>query len=542
MKDIASLSHRLFRYGGSAWAARILLCLAVFISYASIWPNTFVFDDLPLIARNEFLQHWSDLPKLLTSLSFTGGGIPGGFYRPVQMLIYFFIYQTFGPSTVAFHMLNLLLQALNACLLYHFGLRAGFKKSAAFAAALLWAVHPLNSIDVTYMASTAELLWGSFCLIGLIMLLPDFTSRKIWQALIFFILAMCCKESAVVFPALAMATLFLTSKGRLRLSTYLKTWPLWLVAICYTSVRLWFAHNNPDNGNPADLLTRLLTSLATLPLYARLIVWPAGLHFERVFPAFSSMMAWQPVAGALMIGLSLVQILLGHGQRGLALSFGLLWCGAALAPYTGIVVPINALFSEGWMYLPTMGLFLGGAQTAADVLEKSKGMARLLVLALALSLGVTTFFHNKVWRSTETLYQNIPPDEEHSTRLSLFLGPFYMQQGEFDRAIDHMQYEIDHDRLPLILQANLHWKLAMAWLHVPPDRNGMTFTLNTHSLPSDQHIPEAIRELGQALQDSPDFYPAHTALAALYRYQNNSQMADFHTKQADAILKKQGSH
>jgi hypothetical protein len=238
MEKMTTAFFKNFPGGASPWPARGILCLAVLVSYASVRPNEFVFDDMHLIVGNTFLQHWSSLPRLLTSMSYAGYGIPGGFYRPLQMLIYFLIYQAFGLSSVAFHALSIALQALNACLLHHFGIKAGFKKGVAFSAALLWAVHPLHTIDVAYAASLAELLWSAFSLLGLITLLPDFTPRKICKAMLFFMLALGCKESAVVFPALAAATLFLVNKDRARFSTYLKTWPLWLLSVCFIAIWL----------------------------------------------------------------------------------------------------------------------------------------------------------------------------------------------------------------------------------------------------------------------------------------------------------------
>ena len=534
--------------GNSPWPARVFLCMSVLLSYASVWPNEFVFDDKGLIVWNEFLKHWSSLPRLLTSQDYAGYNMPGGGYRPIQMLIYFLIYQAFGPSTVAFHALNIFLQALNACLLHHFGIRAGFKKGAAFAAALLWAVHPLHTSVVAYMASTAELLRGSFCLLGLITLLPDFTPRRIWRAMIFFMLALGCKESSVVFPALAAITFFFISKDRTRVTAYLKMWPLWLLAACYIAIWLLFLHITNNNMSPmhiqdytSNFTNRALTSLATLPVYARLIVWPVDLHIERSFPIFSTLLAWQPMTGVLMAGLGFLQIFWGRTRRTLALSFGLLWFAIALSPYTGIVIPIDARINEGWLYLPTMGLFLGGAQTATGFFETRQNAARLLVMALAISLGIATFFQNEIWRNIETLYQSVLHREGRVDQLGAHLGLFYMEQGEFDKAIEQFQYGLDHaDERSKIGRAYSHFRLALAWLHVRIDNKTLKVDDMIRILPSCQHIPEAVGELEKALQDNPDFYQAHQLLAFLYRYQGNNLMADFYQKQADAILRTRG--
>jgi hypothetical protein len=549
MEKMTPAFFRNFPSGKSPWPARIFLCLAVLVSYASVWPNEFVFDDMHLIVGNDFLRSWSSLPKLLTSMSYAGYGIPGGFYRPVQMLIFFLIYQAFGLSAIPFHALSIALQALNACLLHHFGIKAEFKKGVAFSAALLWAVHPLHTINVAYAASMAELLWSSFCLLGLITLLPDFTPHKIFTAMVFFILALGCKESAVVFPALAAATLFFVNKDRARYATYLKTWPLWLLSVCFITLWLLLIHKFGSTltgaGDPGyfqaytfNLKNRIITSLATLPVYAWLIVWPVGLHVERVPAVSSTLFAWLPMTGALMAGLGLLQILRG---RVVALSFGILWFAIALSPYTGILVPIDAFLSEGWMYMPTMGLFLGVTQTAAGFFDKSKNAAWLLVLALAFALGSATFIQVKVWRNTETLYQSVLQNGGYVARLSDYLGLYYMEHSEFDKAVEQFQYVLDKlGAGPRVTWAT-HLRLALSWLHVSIDAS-QTVRINdvVRALPSCQHIPEAVAELGKTLQDNPDYYWAHQALSAIYRYQGNSQMADFHLKQAEEILKKQG--
>jgi Tfp pilus assembly protein PilF len=85
-------------------------------------------------------------------------------------------------------------------------------------------------------------------------------------------------------------------------------------------------------------------------------------------------------------------------------------------------------------------------------------------------------------------------------------------------------------------------RLAIAWLHIRPDeRGGASLDDVLGALPACRHIPDAIRELGQVLQENPDFYWAHAALAIIYRYQGNNQMADFHQKQVGLILQKQGN-
>ncbi len=174
----------------------------------------------------------------------------------------------------------------------------------------------------------------------------------------------------------------------------------------------------------------------------------------------------------------------------LALSFGLLWFAATLSPYTGIVIPVDALVAEGWMYIPMMGLFLGAAQAATGLFEKKQDAARLLVLALAFSLSTATFLQNRVWEQhLETVYQNTVQDLEPGERLYV-MGLFYLQQGDFDEAIEQFQRGIDHpgDRTNTQL-ASTHMWLAMAWLHVDVKEDNITMESLLRALPSSPLYP-----------------------------------------------------
>jgi hypothetical protein len=534
-----------------AAAPYLFLAGAVFAVYANVYRNAFVLDDMILIVQNGLLRDWGHLPDLLTGLTNSGAGMGGGFYRPLQMLLYFFIYQVFGLSTMAFHTLNVALHAANAGLVYRLGCRIGFRPGACFAAALLWAVHPLFTEAVTYMASTADPLFSFFCLSGLLVLLPDFTPRKIWLASMLFVLALGAKESAIVFPALATATLFLVSQEPLRFSTYLKTWPLWLLAAVYMAgwlmlqkagYSVYDPRGVPDLQSYADNFTnRVLTGLAALPAYFRLLAWPTGLHMERTYPVFSSFWSWPVIAGAAMVVVAVLQILWGRAKRGLALSWGLLWFVAAHTPNTGIVIPINALVAEHWMYLSSIGLFLGVAQTVAvwsDRWTSKKVMASAVTLAV-MFLGVKAYLQNRVWYSPGTFYENILACGESTGRLHNNLGLFYWGQGEFDKAIGQFRFVAADPGVRMQpMMMGVHTNFALIYLRARMDRNGIVMLeeVNRALAQGGGQIPEAIEQLNRALELAPDFFWANQILGAIYAHQGNKEKADFYNNRAKTTM------
>jgi tetratricopeptide (TPR) repeat protein len=524
-----------------AAAPCLFLAAAVFAVYANIYRNTFINDDLRLIVHNSFLQDWRRLPDLLTNIIEAGAGSEGFFYRPLQMLLYFFLYQAFGPSTAAFHVLNVALHALNAGLVYRLGCRLGLRRAASFAAALLWAVHPLHTEAVTYMSATADPLFSLFCLLGILVLLPDFAPRKFWPASLLFVLALGSKEAAVVFPALATITLFLVSKERLRFSAYLKTWPLWLLAALYVAIELLYRHQAGNivmydhmdalylQSYEHDIVNRLLTALATLPVYFGLILWPTGMHLERVFAIFTGLGSWQVMAGAVMVAGVVLQILWGQARRGLFLSWGLLWFAAAQSPNTGILLPVNALVSEHWMYLPTIGLFLGAAQTVAAWLDSLKSkkaaiFAAGLVALAALSLGAKTYFQNRAWHDPVAYYENIVSSGENSGRAYANLGKNYWARGEFEKAIKYQRLAVAYFSVqPSPKLSFMHFNLALMYLGIRPGDENSVVTAEDlrRALPLSDRLPEAIEEMKKAHELNPDFYWINEFLAVIHDYQKN---------------------
>jgi tetratricopeptide (TPR) repeat protein len=512
----------------------LLLIAAVLIAYINSINNQFVFDDTLLITINDYLNDWGSLGKLLTGSTIAGAHIVGGFYRPLQMLLYFLIYQATGPVPFGFHLLNIALHAANACLLFALGRRLNFNAAATFLAALIWALHPIHTEAVTYISGTADPLAAFFCLAGLLALFPDFAPRRFWHAAPFMILGLLAKESTVAFPLLAMCCLYFTSAKRFDAKTYLSTWPLWVIAFVYVYWRSTVPgldgpqsfdrlYRMPEYSKLAEYavhpLMRLYTFLATLPAYLGLLLWPHDLHMERDFEILSNPLSGMVAAGTALCIASLVTIIRG-GQRLRPLGFGLLWFAAAHFPDTGLLIPMNAIFLEHWMYLPTAGLFLGLAQTLYLALGNLRKPAAAGVLALALILAALTTMQNTLWRDPVTFYTYLFKFGVGSARTHNNLASAYMADRNYDAAIAELRRALDLGDT----YAEIHYNLAQALLRLPDQQ---------------AHMQEAIDEFTRAAEIDPDFYRAYDMLAQIYAFYGNKEKSGFYKQKADAARKNQ---
>lgn len=523
---------------GQRFAPYAFLVAAVFAVYANVYNNAFVFDDDLLIRINELLRSWSTFGQLLTASTTAGAHIAGGFYRPVQNILYFIVFQLGGESPVGFHFLNIALHAANACLGYRLALRLNLDPRAALLGMLVWALHPLHTEAITYMSGTADPLFVLFCLGGLNVILPKANLRQVLLSLPFFALALLSKETAVVFPALVVVCLYFISDRRLKVKTYSATWPLWIITTLYLAWRV----NSPDLDGPErykELLkmpafatmkyyaenpsVRFMTFLATLPAYAQLILWPVGLHMERTFPLYDDPASLQVMTGALMLVITAVQIFANRSQAARPLTWGLLWFGAAHAPNSGVLFSMNSLFLEHWMYLPTIGLFLGVAQSFIPILNRiNKPQAYSIAagcgLIVVTALTARTYDQNRIWGDPITFYTNIFSHGVQSPRAHNNLAIAYMGQRNLPKAIEEYRRAIAEGDT----YAETHYNLAIALMALPDQK---------------AQLPQVIAELERSLQIEPGFFRSYQMLADLYTQMGDKTKAEAYRLKANQLLK-----
>src|SRR3990172_2364776 len=160
--------------------------------YANALRNPFVYDDHRMVADNPSLR---DLSNPLFVLVFQP-------FRPAVTLSYALDYAIWGLDPFGYHLTNLLLHCLNVALLFRLiagipgteassprraaSLRPPGRGVAALAAAL-FAVHPMGTESVGYVASRSGVLCASFalgsllCFQGALACAPG-ARRRLWLA------------------------------------------------------------------------------------------------------------------------------------------------------------------------------------------------------------------------------------------------------------------------------------------------------------------------------------------------------------------------
>jgi protein O-mannosyl-transferase len=443
------------------WAPFAIIATLTLIAYCNIFGNQFLFDDDLLIIHNKFIKSWSYLYEIFTQSVTAGSADIGGFYRPLQNITYLIVYSLAGLDPIAFHFPSFFLHIANGCLLFSFGKKLGFNRLPLLIACVIWAIHPIHTQAITYMSGIADPLYAFFVLIALNYLLPDFTLRKILHACPIFMLALLSKETAVTFlPILFVVMFYCKPDVRWQPKTYAVTWPLWVTAGIFLIWRFGFIDLAPVyiDADPYNhnIMLRVWTFFATIPSYIGLLLAPIDLRLQRTFLVYDHPFYKASMAGIAVIGYVLWLALRKRTAPASPAAFAGLWFFAAMAVYTGILHPLNALILEHWMYVPIMGLFIGMAEALS---RKQWNIHRPVLVAASATLIVAmmtmTFIQNRVWYDIFTLYAHIQKFDQLTARDYNNIATQYDNTYDYDGAIQYYYKALSVDDFVPVTRYNL---------------------------------------------------------------------------------------
>jgi len=413
-----------------AWHAALVVA-AVAVVYANALGAAFVWDDLYLVVGNPAIKQLAHVPGLFWSDLFPAG-IDSGYYRPLQALTYAVDYAFWGLNPAGFHLTNVVLHAATAVLLYRVGVRVLGSATAALAAALLFAVHPLHVEAVTYVAGRSDPL-AALCLLVAVLGFLRGDARGRGLSVAAYVCALLAREAAFVLPLL-LVVLDRVPPGRVRRppSSYLPyvgALGLYVVlrSLVPTPTPVAFAETVP-------LGFRLLTMAEVIVRYLGLVVAPIGLHMERVVAPVTSVVDPRALAAVAVVAMLVISLIRARSTRAWPVALGGAWFFVALLPVAHLV-PLATFMAEHWLYVPLMGLCLA-AGWSIDAIPPPGGRRAMAVgVAVVVAVyGGITMRQSARWRDGRTLYEYLVPLAPESARVRVNLAQVYQEAGELERA------------------------------------------------------------------------------------------------------------
>lgn len=376
------------------------------------------------ISGHEFLTNWDDSRYVLENADIRGFEPERlkaiftryyvGNYAPVQMLSYMVDYTLWGLWPGGYLLVNLLLHAANALLLYHLFLRLIGNRMAAFIGAAFFLLHPVQVESVAWISQRKNLLAMFFFLFAweFYRAYREASGRSRWgcyaASLVALLLALLSKSVTVIFPAVMVLFdhCYPPVDGR---SRYLDKVPYLLVAATAAVVALmsqtpdyteWGAGGGRAVYHGGSIMATFLTMLPVYCSYLRLIVWPTNLS-ALYDPVIHTTLDAGVLTALLLLGgvLFLVYRLYRYDRR---MAFWPLVAMAALLPVSQIV-PLVTLMNDRYLYFPLIGVAALTGYAANGLVKRPAIVVSLLILLLLASLSSQ---RARVWRNSYTLWSD----------------------------------------------------------------------------------------------------------------------------------------
>ena len=539
----------------SAWLILLLLLLAV-LPYTNTLQNGFVYDDNNEVLTNPYIRSFAHLGDIFSTriLEHLGARGATNYYRPISVFGFLICYKLFGLLPYGFHLANLLLHALIVCVLFGLTQRLFQDQWLAFTAAAIFALHPIHTESVAWISGVTDLDLAVFYLGAFWFFLTSArpqggvaaeivgadsagpwpnavrpyvqSARSEWMQLGMvscFVLALLSKEQAATLPLVAM--IFEHFYRADRAST---TWrqkvsrygSLWLLVLAYVLFRVRFfgAFAPVQLTRNVSWYEAFLSAFSLAGLYVWKMLWPV--HLIAYYPFHKSVTLLDPgvLAGVAALGLCAVAFA-SLWKRHHIVSFGLIWFFINIAPVLNSRWLGPNVFTERYLYLPSVGLCLVAAWGIQEIWNRSTARPRVWRVAFGTFFGllallgfIRILIRNRDWRDDETYYRVTLAAVPEAASLRLNLGAVYwnrMQPAAAER----------------------EWKLALV---VSPNSAQLLNNLGLVSVGKKRN-EEAIAYFQRSMRLRPNYPDAHLNLGRLYETMGRSPEAELQLRAAVAL-------
>ena len=442
-----------------------ILAAVVFTLYRGVVHYPFQFDSLVGIEQNPYIRDMWDIGQIW-------------WHNPSRFIVYFsfaFNHHLGGYDTFGYHILNIIVHAVTTVVYYYF-LRLLFRTAdrgdnitvdtplttaCLFTAALVFAVHPLQTQAVTYIWQRGTSIGALFYIGSLAAYLKsaldeqDGRPAPRWKGWLvasvgLAFLSMISKQFSVTIPVAVGLLEFLVISGSVeglkkRLPRMAPFVPMLLIVPIFTTL--------VGKGEVGDLGERaanllpthqyLMTELNVIVfVYFKLLFYPVNQNLDYDFPPAVSL-GDCAVAFMILAALFAAGVLL-HRKNRIA-SFSIIFAFLAASVESSFFVLEDPVF-EHRMYLPLTGLLAAMValerQALANIIASSRAriiIAMALMIAVSVPLYAVAKERNLVWSDPVLLWADVVAKSPNKARGYNNLASSLLQKNgmeNVDKAIE----------------------------------------------------------------------------------------------------------
>jgi tetratricopeptide (TPR) repeat protein len=546
------------------FSALLLFLSMVFLIYSPAINGDFVWDDDLHLTDNKQLESVEGLKNIWLKLGATVQ------YYPLTFTSFWFEKRLWGNNPTGYHIINLLLHASSAIILWRILIMLAIP--GAFLAALIFLVHPVNVESVAWITERKNTLSGLFYFVSLIFYLrflkledplaftkKIFLQKRNWLLYIFsiisFLLAILSKTATCTLPAVILLLIW-WKKGSIKLKDVTLTLPLLFLTFVITHITLSMEKTTVGaKGIHWDLsfLERFIIAGKSLWFYLYSLIFPLNIAFSYPKWSMDSAVAINYLPSLTFLGLIFV-LAWFCDKLGKAPLVAILFFSGTLLPTLGFFnfyYMRYSFVSDHFQYLACIGpiavcsalltKFGTSLSKFSDSVKISCYFPPTCAVLILLLLCIVTWKQAHIFKSNETLWRNTMKKDPSSGRARVELGREMRKQGEHEEALEHF-------RKAVVLQPNFHeahYNLAREYhykgelsLAISEFKKSLELKSTFHfaidglarALAEQGNLKKALQLSRQCIRLQPSFVPGIVTLANILEKLGNSKEAQAYYK------------
>ncbi len=437
----------------------LALLFAVIATYSNHFQNGFHFDDTHAVVGNIYIKNIHNIPLFFKDAT-TFSSLPTNqSYRPVVATTLALDYWLGkGLHPFFFHLSTFILFIIQGFLMYFlylkvFDLSYGESRIdlVALSATAWYLLHPANAETINYVVARSDSISTLFIVLSFALYLYSPLCRKWHLYLIPVGVGILTKPVAGFFAPLLFVHILLFEKKTPLTELFKKGRRAQTISAVRTALPtllfcgglLAFVRKmDPPTWTPggSSLFNYVITQPYVMLHYFTTFFLPIGLSADTDWKPFDSLLDARFFIGAIFVLVLLfIAVITSKKQRLRPISFGILWFFIALLPTS--LIPLAEVMNDHRIFLPYVGLTISVSWAAAlgllglrnsfqskPVFNRSVFAGVLIVLAV---YACGTYQRNRVWRTEETLWQDVTEKSPKNGRGLMNYGLALMAKADY---------------------------------------------------------------------------------------------------------------
>ena len=531
-----------------------LLVLILLAAYSNHFHNGFQFDDFHTIVSNEYVHDLGNIPKFFTDNSTMSTNPSNRSYRPVVATLNAMDWVWGGGDPFYFH-LSIFASFLLLCCLIYFMFLQLFKLSSpdpwnryySLFGAAFFALHAANAETVNYIISRSD-SFSTLCIVASVLLFM-YRKRFPFLYLLPMILGIYTKQVGVVAIPLFFVYSFLFEEGPEGITfsssmlkplqaSFRRILPALLVGLGLFLINQLVM----TKGESANLLRNWQTSRwdyftsqwYVMAHYVGNFILPVNLSADPDIKVIPTIWSLKKLLGFMVIALLLyIAFRTSGNEKTRPVAFGILWFFVCLFP-TSTFHPLGQVSNDHRTFLPYIGLVMTAAWALSLLVARYREShlgewrqrAGLVTLCIAFLSAHAYGAHqrNKVWSSSDTLWEDVARKSPENGRGLMNYGLTLMRKGEYEETKIYFEkamkllpyYSYLHINMGVLKNAMGHPEEAEQYFknairYQPSNAEGYYYY--ARFLWSKGRVDETLKNLEKGLKVS----PGHTGLQSFYQ-------------------------